>query len=555
MDKTIAYAKLPLQLDWLKAWEEVKLILNKENPHVNTAHYAGEWTVISLRSPGGKQNSISPELRGETGFDDTAIMDQCITIKNFFQSFGCSVMSVRLLNLKKGALIKEHRDAELSFEKGEARLHIPLLTNKDVEFYVDGKQVVMREGECWYINANLPHRVLNGGETDRIHLVIDCKVNEWLKRTFSSAEKTYSRVDIRNDQKRRMISELRLQNTETALRLANELEEQLNSERGTQQEVFPFWLPSKIINQKDGVLLQWLYVGKQPFTDPFFDETISKCKQLPENLSRLKSVSHLSMATEWADTIEGVEPSAFIFHVSRCGSTLVSQMLSMKDENISLSEVPVFNEILQMPLKNQADESLAKETLAGAIKLYGGKRTGNERRLFIKTDSWHLLYYRQLRALYPSTPFVILYRNPVEVLFSQQRKKGMHAVPGLVEPEIFDFDENERKKFDSENYIAFVLQRYLEAILEITQKDKNILLVNYSEGIVEIMKKLAGITKMELTAADLEMFLKRSRYHSKDLKEIFTEQPRSGHLAAPNTESLTKLYEQIEQLRSLKMPL
>jgi hypothetical protein len=153
--------------------------------------------------------------------------------------------------------------------------------------------------------------------------------------------------------------------------------------------------------------------------------------------------------------------------------------------------------------------------------------------------------------LYPLTPFVILYRNPVEVLFSQQRKKGMHAVPGLVEPAIFDFDENELKKFDSESYIALVLERYLGVILEIAQKDQNVLLINYNQGIVEIMQKIAGITKIELTAGDFEMFLERSRYHSKDLKEIFTEQSSAAHMAAPNLVTLISLYNQIEELRSL----
>jgi hypothetical protein len=37
----------------------------------------------------------------------------------------------------------------------------------------------MGGGECWYINANLPHSVSNLGGTDRIHLVMDWVVNDW----------------------------------------------------------------------------------------------------------------------------------------------------------------------------------------------------------------------------------------------------------------------------------------------------------------------------------------------------------------------------------------
>jgi len=52
---------------------------------------------------------------------------------------------------------------------------------------VAGERVILREGECWYVNTSLPHRVANLGQTDRIHLVIDCEVNGWL-RSFFPAE-------------------------------------------------------------------------------------------------------------------------------------------------------------------------------------------------------------------------------------------------------------------------------------------------------------------------------------------------------------------------------
>jgi quercetin dioxygenase-like cupin family protein len=43
---------------------------------------------------------------------------------------------------------------------------------------------LMREGESWYVNFNLPHRVLNLGETARVHLVLDCVLNDWLRSQF-----------------------------------------------------------------------------------------------------------------------------------------------------------------------------------------------------------------------------------------------------------------------------------------------------------------------------------------------------------------------------------
>src|SRR5271166_938284 len=45
----------------------------------------------------------------------------------------------------------------------------------------------------------------------------------------------------------------------------------------------------------------------------------------------------------------GATPAGFIFHMSRCGSTLVSQMLAQLDEVVMLSEPQVLNDVLLAP--------------------------------------------------------------------------------------------------------------------------------------------------------------------------------------------------------------
>jgi hypothetical protein len=85
------------------------------------------------------------------------------------------------MKLAAGSIIKEHRDHDLSYEHGFMRLHIPVVTNPDVEFLLNGRRVVMNPGECWYLRLSDPHAVANRGREDRIHLVIDTEVNEWLR--------------------------------------------------------------------------------------------------------------------------------------------------------------------------------------------------------------------------------------------------------------------------------------------------------------------------------------------------------------------------------------
>ena len=56
---------------------------------------------------------------------------------------------------------------------------------------IDGERGVMEPGTCCYINANLTHRVSNRGDCDRIHLVVDCAVDDWLRGLFDRAEIFY----------------------------------------------------------------------------------------------------------------------------------------------------------------------------------------------------------------------------------------------------------------------------------------------------------------------------------------------------------------------------
>ena len=112
---------------------------------------------------------------------------------------------------------------DLSYEKGEVRFHIPVFTNDGVFFFSRDTRIIMKEGECWYVNVNIPHRVSNEGLTDRIHLVIDCKVNPWIKEWFSRSDCT-TVPDENNNDLTQIIRELRLQNTETANRIAEEME-------------------------------------------------------------------------------------------------------------------------------------------------------------------------------------------------------------------------------------------------------------------------------------------------------------------------------------------
>lgn len=156
-------------------------------PHFNTQYYEGDWSGVALRSSENAHVALYPDPTA-VRFVDTETMTRCPSVADVLKRFECETESVRFLRLGAGAAIREHRDYKLGIEDGVARVHIPVKTSEHVEFYLGGERVEMREGEAWYLNFNLPHSVKNNGFDERIHLVIDCIANDWLRAFFPAAQ-------------------------------------------------------------------------------------------------------------------------------------------------------------------------------------------------------------------------------------------------------------------------------------------------------------------------------------------------------------------------------
>ena len=173
LSRSFDAARLQAELDGIVSEEFV--------PHFNTQYYTGDWSAVPLRSVGGKARHIYPDPTAKTAFADAPLLERCTYVREILAHFQCPQQAVRFLRLKPGSVVRRHTDLALGFADGEIRLHIPVRTNPGVIFLLDGQRVVMNEGECWYIDFTHPHSVENRGATDRIHLVIDCVLNDWLR--------------------------------------------------------------------------------------------------------------------------------------------------------------------------------------------------------------------------------------------------------------------------------------------------------------------------------------------------------------------------------------
>jgi quercetin dioxygenase-like cupin family protein len=225
----IRHIRFPMmfETDRLKA-DLAKVLGSNWVSHYNTDAYSGNWTSIALLSAGGNSQQINALSIEKLPVTETEVMEGCDYFREVLNSFQFDKTTARLLCLEAGAEIKPHRDYALGYEDGVFRLHIPIITNPDVEFILAGERLIMNEGTCWYINANEEHSVANRGTENRIHLVIDGERNAWTDELFfaHAPEEQFQHqpIEMKDAEKQLIIAELRKLGTPSALELIKQLE-------------------------------------------------------------------------------------------------------------------------------------------------------------------------------------------------------------------------------------------------------------------------------------------------------------------------------------------
>ncbi len=479
-------------------------------PHYNERDYGGGWSGIALRSVSGESNQLIAGPSGNPPFTDTPLLDRCPYFRRVLSVFQCPLKSVRLLSLAPQSFIREHSDHALGYDDGEIRIHVPIQTNLDVEFYVAGERLLLEEGHSYFINVNLPHRVNNRGQSERIHLVIDAEVNEWVHALFRQGAAEHwdvprSRLPARNvdDFRRYILTEPALQQELQAIENRAQFADkvmQLGRTLG-----FDFhdgdigaamrcglvaaadtpkfavgWTPVRVFIRDGHPIAEWVYTGARRFTEPFFENSVRVALRNP-----FAQLFRREMPLEVTHEIESggqtLEPSGFIFHMSRCGSTLISQMLAALPRFLMVSEPPPLDEVIQA--KRQIEELSQDEHvdwLRLIVRALGQTRSGEETHYFIKLDAWHIHSLALIREAFPDTPWIFVYRDPLEVMVSQLAKPGKLSIPGAISPVILGLEPADITALSKEEWCARVLVGILRAAVQ-ARSDPRVLFINYRD--------------------------------------------------------------------------
>lgn len=224
------------------------------------------------------------------------------------------------------------------------------------------------------------------------------------------------------------------------------------------------WLPVSANAVGNAPSIAWAHFGGVRLTASFFEQPLRWALSRPFNQAFPYRTSLDDFARR-AKLGDALPPSGLIFHMSRCGSTLVAQMLAVLPRNIVVSEAPPLDAIVQMagpPSDRPSPDAI--RALRAMVAALGRPRFAEESHYVLKLDCWHTLALPLFRAAFPNVPWVFLYREPVEVMVSQMRAPGAQVAQGALPPHIYGIDGDET--MPREEYYARVLAKTCAAVLD-----------------------------------------------------------------------------------------
>lgn len=288
------------------------------------------------------------------------------------------------------------------------------------------------------------------------------------------------------------------------------------------------WLPYRYQPKHD--VVNWLIpIGHA--TEPFQDEYLSRCCQQLFN-QIIQPRSSLEFASRQASHLQAVQPAGFIFHLSRCGSTLISGCLSELDSTCVFSESPLLTELL---LDDQLSLEAQQISLRAFIYLQAAAFPGRSQ-MIIKWNAWDIFRWGVIRTLFPQVPVIFLVRDPVEILASHQRLAGRHMAGDLglagVNPVFACRHES----------LLVWRSNVLEALLREMNKfihDPLVLRMDYSHLDANQIKKVGHHFGLFSDDKSFQEITRRLQFHSKtpgvafandsrDKQALFAEEDKSG---------------------------
>ena len=287
------------------------------------------------------------------------------------------------------------------------------------------------------------------------------------------------------------------------------------------------WTPYRAVWQQGRMMIDWLHLDQQRLTEPFFENSVVSAYSHPFN----QAFQRRTPVEALVDLPAGIRPSGFIFHWSRCGSTLCSQALAALPENIVISEGAPLNGILRAQYFGPATAQQRRTWLAGLVNAYGQPRFVQERRLFIKFMSSHILDLPLIAEAFPEVPWIFVYRDPLEIVVSHLVQPSSEFVKGMIHAGDLGLSAETADTQNEESYIAHCLAAIGKAALRYHRPGFSRLL-NFTQLPAALTTELPQMFGLRLAEAELQQMRAVSGRHAKYPKRAYADDRKTKQDAA-----------------------
>lgn len=278
--------------------------------------------------------------------------------------------------------------------------------------------------------------------------------------------------------------------------------------------------------------IEWLRMTDTAFSEPFFHQTVDRAREGNPSI-----FSDLDVLLQLARPVPALSPSGFVFHTSRCGSTLVTNACRALDSARVIAEAPVIDKLISR-LFTDAETGSTKEVVylslirAATESFVRDLEEGS--RCFVKFACTSILQVKALRRVWPNVPFLILFRDPVEVTVSNVRNRpewmNVDSNPAAAAA-IIGVEVNQLSGMTDEEFCARALGRYYAAA-ESFAGDRHTILVNYADLSVETLIGILGCFGVVPSAHETTAIERSLLSHSKDPTRSFRPDSAEKRAAA-----------------------
>jgi hypothetical protein len=277
------------------------------------------------------------------------------------------------------------------------------------------------------------------------------------------------------------------------------------------------WLPvdAVVVDGRPG--LRWMEMADVSLSEPFFQQTVDRAKK--DGTKRGELFTEFDALLQLEKVLDSVSPTGFIFHSSRCGSTLVANACRAISSSIVLSEANAIDKLIARFFTDTGDikASLYSVFLRGVVHALGQRRRGEEQHLFIKFACTSFAQLERITRIWPHVPWVFLYRDPVETIVSNVNDpptwltdddwRVLASITGTTPSEVANMTIAERC---ARSLGSFYSHAYNVA-------NNQSLLLNYNQLSIPVLSIVLKFFCVSPSAQELEAIARASRVYAKEI--------------------------------------